>query len=780
MEGIHRRTLLAGAALVVVALLAWMLAGDGDRGGDVAVVTPGGSQGALGTDLEPHPLGGPISDATNLSTETNAAGADTSSEASDETDSEGSLLIRVKWNDGRPAPGIHVRVVEWGRPNAAMKARSEFSDDRGECRLENVRAGITTLYGDRGGSARADIEEGEQSEVELRLPPGHLITGRVVDIEGKGIAGAGIWLSDSGNGRDGAIVTSSDATGRFRIEEVGQFHYVGARHPPYQPSDVHMVKEHDLDLLLELRPGGAIVLGQVLDIDGEPIAGAWIRLEQPAALSFSGPDRRLTPQASYTRSGDDGHFSSAGLPTGLTNIDARANGYAAARVSAKLTDGGSTEVTLELSREAVVRGVVTDDSGAPVFMGNVSHGDFDEYLSSTTVTDPSGRYVLTGLPAGHLELSATGRRHRPLSTTVETAPGTDLRWDPILRTGASIVGSVVDTESRIPLPGLTVAAYVSTEAGRSARSARTDDEGGFALHALEPGVYSLRVHDWSGYADAPLATLDHVSTDSDPVVLEVDDALVERGHIIGRVLAPDGTPIDGGALSIQDADGDDEPQLRMIEQGNFRSGALLPGTYTVRVPNKSYGSPTVSADVRSNETVDVGEIRLQPGGTVAVWPTIETGVDLSQVRMWLRRPGGWGGGLFTQQNDVFRSESVGAGPATLVVSGSGIASEVRDIEIRSGEETVVEILVRRGLSLQLALQWNDPARPPSHSDVTITDTSGVQVSSRTYSRADPQLVSRHWLAPGRYIIVASDDFGARSSVEAVVREPGGETITIEM
>ncbi|MSR62219.1 MAG: hypothetical protein EXS08_07230 [Planctomycetes bacterium] len=115
-------------------------------------------------------------------------------------------------------------------------------------------------------------------------------------------------------------------------------------------------------------------------------------------------------------------------------------------------------------------------------------------------------------------------------------------------------------------------------------------------------------------------------------------------------------------------------------------------------------------DLGPGETWDCGVTRLAPPGRVVarIQPEeIELGQDLwlrirQENQFWF--PGGLDG-----FNPLVRTASLPPGRYKLVVLGADYAEVDVPFEIRSGEETPIEVPIRRGRSASVAVSCDDPA-----------------------------------------------------------------------
>jgi hypothetical protein len=113
-------------------------------------------------------------------------------------------------------------------------------------------------------------------DLEVTLPAGRTLEGRVVDADGSGVPGISVSAEDAEEICDGDFSATTEAGGRFRIEGVGDREYRVSVCPPRwaQPMPAPLVARGGAaDLLLALRAGEAFRV-RVLDPDGRALAGA--------------------------------------------------------------------------------------------------------------------------------------------------------------------------------------------------------------------------------------------------------------------------------------------------------------------------------------------------------------------------------------------------------------------------------------------------------------------------------------------------------------------------
>ncbi|MCK6479343.1 MAG: hypothetical protein HUU06_05960 [Planctomycetaceae bacterium] len=140
-----------------------------------------------------------------------------------------------------------------------------------------------------------------EKSIEVELPAGRRVAGRVVDPEGRGIPRAHVSLLFEGSaGPEGCIDLScrvadalADGEGRFVLEGAGEGDclLVAKKEPGYCGSERIPVPGGAKDLVVPMRPAVSALL-TVLDAGGAPVAGARVGVEQERAFGDYDQDRR--------------------------------------------------------------------------------------------------------------------------------------------------------------------------------------------------------------------------------------------------------------------------------------------------------------------------------------------------------------------------------------------------------------------------------------------------------------------------------------------------------
>ena len=699
------RLLLSAAALAV---LVWFLrpSGSTHEGATPALASPPArveeSDLPSANELESS---SPPSDARE-------SAAESSAPAPVATPPTGALRVHVRW-PGNPDTGgtsvgeLVVRVSSGALESPDLFPLEAVTDAEGSASFAAVPAGKALVTVDRlFGVVRAvAIVAGEEAELELELPSGFDIAGRVTDESERPVAGAEIWLAEFSDLANGALVAHSAADGTFHLR--GLMHAdIGARAPGYRPSKIaHFFGRGELRAHLVLRAGGGALDGLVTDWNGRPLAGAAVRVGPPGPSSRKGSQDLDEDWGTLRRAHEAGRFHADGLSPGPCPLLVRCAGFALFRGEVEIPAGGSASFTAVLAPEAALAGHVHDERGAPVSGALVRVGQEagqGNPFRAAARTAADGSFRVGALEPG-----------RPLEAWIEDAPGfartefqcevgQTARWEAVLEALGEIRGRVVD-ERDAPLEGWVV------ELDDQGRGALVPDEA-YALTELDGSFAFERVHQrahrlsframHSGFVSA------HARADVFPgpaeVVLRVDDAMLPSARIGGAFLDEEGRPLpDAHVLPWTSRAAGSSFETCDPRTGRFELGPYAPGDMKLlfRAPGRGMlvRGPRLLA---VHETWDVGEVRLQREGRLRV-RLVAAGIEPAEsIELSL---------------DPFLDPFEGTGderlspplaPRSYVrrVSGGELENLALPLEIERGAETVLEVPLRRGWRARVAVR----------------------------------------------------------------------------
>jgi len=247
----------------------------------------------------------------------------------------------------------------------------------------------------------ATIDASATIERTIRLSRGIAVRGQVVGPDGNAVPDAYVLVEPPGDHDNGWREQHVDALGGFEVVVPGPGRYVAtARGVPQLTSrdDEHTEIEIDpggrSDVVIHLEPKRPGVVGTVLDIAGNPAAGARVSSPQPI----------FPPVVTDAR----GRFAIRDV-AGDFELVARRDGLASMFVPVTVRRTARPDITLQLG-PAGIAGVVVDSLGAPIEGADVWLNDCCDGASRNRVrgthaiADAQGRFSFN-VPRGSFVLS---------------------------------------------------------------------------------------------------------------------------------------------------------------------------------------------------------------------------------------------------------------------------------------------------------------------------------------------------------------------------------------
>lgn len=545
--------------------------------------------------------------------------------------------------------------------------------------------------------------------VVLQLDRGFPAVGQVVDETGRPVPGATVWVfqMESPQGRRLERLpqeTAADPTGRFQFDRLAAALYTvevtSPDHVPHQ-SQVEL-SERSADLgVLELETA-AVLEGMVLDPDFEPVADARIGWRQPGLPRlYSDRPVAFAPDDSAERgatSDSDGRFTVPGLAPDLpVSLEVSRDGYLPAETVANLDPDAATGTRQEpfllvLEPAGELTGQVVDPTGEPIEEVDVSARP----LAGTVIhplrdfTDADGRFRLTRIPEGTVEVVASQPGRPPTRRSVEVVPGeaaTPLRL--VLEQGVRFSGRVVGADGE-PLEGTQIALVDAEFPGASALldeatpSTHSGPDGRFVLDGVAPGTYRAQLHHQA-------YRVHELPVSVGPGGGSQELQLTDRGlHVAGRVIGPDGTPLaHASVFTRRSGSGPTGYQGTPAEDdGRFLLFGLEAGVIDLYVAS--------TEGIAGPRTVDLGAgavddlvIDLGGSGRVVGRVTGLTNGERQRAQARIEGPRRTSGEI--EPDGSFEFDRLGPGEWTVYVSVVGGPSASQAVTLSDGGEVRVEI-----------------------------------------------------------------------------------------
>lgn len=498
-----------------------------------------------------------------------------------------------------PHPGAQVRGFTPGKPVSTDLA-GHFTSGL----LLPSRAVHPVAFAD--GCADSEYRtvelEGRQLELTLTLACLESVNGSVVDAEGQPIEGAGVFL-DSLDHRQSA---TTDATGTFRFHQPQGAYRLKVIHERYRAHEQPLqVPARDVTIVLD---AGGSLSGRVVNGAGAGVAAAEVTVV-PAVLDqlmaeLEGGNTRVSTDA-------DGRFEISGLLAGRLAVSASADSQGTVVSDVVVLQPGEHRegLLLTLDEKVDLRGVVTDEQRRPVPGAQVKWDPADEksallgvlldavrgrvnevlrFISSPSVTDVDGHYVLRGLPVSKVKVRVTAGGYAALEQVASRGDTLDFV---LKKEGGRIRGRVVD-EAGHPLERFAVDG-----------STFTPEDGRFEVEAFSHEE-SLSV---TAVGFSRLAT----TVSMDAPLQEVGDLVMKKARQLRlEVHGADGRPLEGVKVAAaQSVDGD---SCTTRGDGTCVIAPLLDVQTQVKAVKDGY-APT-SATVAAGQIDQLLTLTLSPAG----------------------------------------------------------------------------------------------------------------------------------------------------------------------
>ena len=347
---------------------------------------------------------------------------------------------------------------------------------------------------------------------------------------------------------------------------------------------------------------GSTVSGRVVDAEtGQPISGLEIHNKMTDGS-----------ENAWTDTDFNGAYTLWGIPEGIQEIIVRGRGYIEERRDLEVVERSQIQdFDFNLIVGGSVSGTVTDqDTGfaLPNIEVHAAVSGSDRHVAWER-TDTQGRFTLSGLAPGEIQVFVEGQGYIPRALTVvvsgqETVTGADLDLNP----GATITGIVTDISTGDPIVGAQVRQH--WEEAEYESDTRTDGQGRYMLTGLGEGHHRIwvqfedqnyiqeyynRAFDWN--------SADLVAVKGREEVGNIDFSLTRGAVISGRVAdGLTGKPIVGMDVEAR-LDGNGISYATSNRDGNYILRSVPDGLVEVVVRGQGYIEQRQSIRVSDGQDV---------------------------------------------------------------------------------------------------------------------------------------------------------------------------------
>ena len=424
-----------------------------------------------------------------------------------------------------------------------------------------------------------DLDTG--TPIEVKLERGLVVSGRIVDGAGAGLANIQLRIAKKGSNNynwTGRSVTKSSEDGSWRLAGLQEGEYTIS----VTPGGDWMNPEHtpceagDKDIVIKLARGLAIA-GVVFDPNGEPLAAAdvWLN-ETPGSRKRRGVDkgpRDWTAQYRFrSKTGANGQFLIRGLPEdGLFHVGANGSGPDGAYTSETLNDvsPGTKNLQIHLGEAATIEGAVWGPDGEPITSGSVRANPLakgpGQTSRSTNLRNGSNTFKLGPLKPGRYKLTfhPRGQKYSAPEPLEVDAPSSGNRFD--LREALVVEGH---------LQGERIQGFsVNFVSGSSSTGVRVASDGSFKIKTTAGKVGSLFARK---KGDTRYAWLGEVEAGTGQVyTLQLGEGLAISGFI-------EDLPYEWKGCNVYARGYGNWIHGNVQRDGSFQITGLPPGTFTVQ------------------------------------------------------------------------------------------------------------------------------------------------------------------------------------------------------
>lgn len=308
------------------------------------------------------------------------------------------------------------------------------------------------------------------------------IAGRVVDSStDQAISGATVQLLS-----EGSVIrtTQTNSSGNYSFSDVGVGTYsVKATKTGYksQEKSASVSFDQTTTVNFSLEASTSILKGVVSDSSiQQPISGATVELFFGGGLITS------------TKTNSSGNYFFTGLDSGSYQLKVSQKNYKNQTKTIQFSKDTIKTVNFFLdTKPGLVQGQVEDVITGKFISGATVKLFSNAGLVGQTITNTSGSYVFQGVDPGTYSVEVSKSGYIPVGKIdvqvfAEKGARANFSLTPIV---GSLEGQITDSDTGLPIQNVTVQLFSNSVV---IASAKTNDQGNYALENIEPGSYILK------------------------------------------------------------------------------------------------------------------------------------------------------------------------------------------------------------------------------------------------------------------------------------------------
>ncbi len=667
---------------------------------------------------------------------------------------------RVFRADGAGVPDVSVNAM-------GGSARNAITGPDGSFTIEELSPGTIQLMALKTSDYIREVVtvEAPSSNVEIRIPAGGTIRGRVLEKETKKPV-TDFRAGTTGERRGAGLrMILPPNVQPFRSED-GSFELANVPAGPvellaeaagYVPGTANVVVEEgkateEVTILLE---AGTRISGRVTSPEGTPVSGASVSLAQD-------DEDEVIPQVarrSMTATTDgNGEYTLAGVAAGQRSFRANHDAYPLLVKEANVS-GREMRLDMQFPRGTDVTGTVEREGGGPVAGAQVSASTAAQGAASKgATTDANGNFRIAGLAPGRYTFFVRAEGASETLRDVDIATAGPIRIT--LKAGATIAGRVTG----LPPSELSSAnVNVSSSSGFANAPVRAD--GTFRVDGAPAGTVRVVATAGGGMGSRRQSATKSVEVAAGAEAY-VDLEFASGNRITGRVTRG-GVPVDGASVMFNSPGGSGTAAVRTNTRGEYEIEGLENGPYTVVVMDiRTMASHRTEYTVRGAATFDIQMATAALRGRVIDRATQDGIANVSIALDADQQTGVRFPQMQTDASGAFRLEGVAPGSYRLRATRSGYGQEVVDVSVTGDSEQDVEVRMSRADGVQIRVVDRRDGRA-LNAFFSVADAAGRLALEKYVSQGDDTLP----LAAGTYRVAVSVSGYAPAVLD--VRSPGG-------
>lgn len=629
--------------------------------------------------------------------------------------------LRVLDAAGRPASGVAAFLTGQYWPLGTTNEGGELTMPVSSSAPLYLALATEELWMNRLSVPAVSPEE-DAKLLEFTLAAPLPVSGQVIDRStGEAVAGALVWVE-----RNRPVSALTDRGGGFSLSGITssrslRVHAVAAGYLSGEGS-----AEEGVPLRIALDPSVSL-MGRIVDVEGLAVEGAWILAKLQGGVGGASPKG---PREVEARSAADGSFRLARLaPWARYELEVQSPGFANRTLHFATAEGGEMPEPMEvvLIRGGRFHGLVTDEGNAAIAGADVIVVPANERGGpqnsqdwgrdrQVLYTGSEGRFEVLDLPEGRYDLRIGAKGFAPVTILGVNLPaaGQEEIGPVVLEPGTTLEGKVTDRSGH-GLEGATIIVPAWRGAGNSGSridgsqgelEVQTDADGRFNIPDLAPGS-GLSLHvEKEGYRTQWVQA--SVVESEPPLRVVLEKTLT----IAGRLLSPEGEPVERGYVVLIKHDQDRGPfgpgsgggsmaSTWTMKDGSFRFEQALSGAYSLEGRGEGYlASEELRLEVKEEGEEKVHLLHLRWGATVSGRVLDPEGEPVEGARVGVKSKGNRHSTghdeTSTDAAGAYRLSGVEAGDISLRATHADYAAEVQSLVVEPRGHHLLDFVFSQG------------------------------------------------------------------------------------